>query len=251
MFGLFEGFYNYYYIVLIFQAICVFHSIRKGNQQKWIWIIVFLPLIGCLAYIFTEIVKRHHVSSIQSTAASIVNPGGRLSDLEKKFKFSDTFANRIALADAYLENRMYEKAIELYEAALKGIFSDNEHVIKQLIKAYHNTGRLEDIILIAPKVLNTIDFSKSQSNLFYAFALENTGKFDLAEKQYKAMNHRFSNYEARYNYGGFLLSQNRTEDATSIFYDVVAESEQLSRQEKGKSAIWINKCKEEWAKLSG
>lgn len=249
MFGLFEEFYNYYYIVLGLQAVCVFHSIRRGNQQKWIWIIVFLPLIGCLAYVFTEIVKKQHVSAIQSTAASIVNPGGRMSDLEKKFKFSDTFTNRVALADAYMENGMNEKAIELYEPALKGVFLDNEHVIKQLIHAYYNTGRFEDVTRIAPKVINTMNFSKSHSNLLYVFALEKTGKLDLVEKQYQAMNHRFSNYEARYNYGCFLLKQNRKEDAGLIFYDVVEESEQLSRKEKGKSAIWINKSKEEWQKL--
>lgn len=38
----------FYYVTLALQAICVIHCLRKGNQQKWIYIIVFLPLIGCV-----------------------------------------------------------------------------------------------------------------------------------------------------------------------------------------------------------
>lgn len=248
MFNLWEELYNYYYIVVLLQAICVFHSIRRGHQQKWIWIIVFLPFIGSLAYIFTEMVKKQHVSAIQSTAASIVNPGGKISDLEKRFKFSDTFINRVALADAYLENGMNEKAIELYEPAVKGVLQD-EHVIRQLIQAYHNVGRYEDIVAIGPKVANTMNFSKSHASLLYTLALEKAGRTDLAEKQYQAMNHRYSNYEARYRYGMFLLSLNRREDASLVFYDVVEEGENMSRREKGNTAVWISKSREELQKL--
>ncbi|MCC6370669.1 MAG: PLDc N-terminal domain-containing protein [Bacteroidia bacterium] len=249
MFGILGGLYEYYYLVIILQAICVFHSIRKGNQSKWIWIIVFLPFVGSLAYIFTEIVKRQHVTSIQSTVVNMVNPTGRISDLEKQFKYSNTFVNRCALADAYLQNGENERAIELYEPGLTGVFQNNEHVIKQLMVAYYNLGRYQDVVNLAPKVSSTMNFSKTRNNLLYAFALEKTGKTDLVEKEYKNMNHRFSNYEARYNYGCFLLRQNRKEDAGLVFYDVVEEGQQMNRREKGENGIWIDKSKEEWSKL--
>lgn len=242
-------FSSYYIVVLILQAVCVLHSIRRGNQQKWIWIIVFLPLIGSLAYIFTEIVKRRHVSDLQSKVTTLVNPKGRISDLEKQFKFSPTFTNRVALADAYLENGMTERAIELYEQSLEGVFKDNEHVIKQLIHAYYSVNRFEDIVKIAPKVRNGMNFSKTQTNLLYAFALEKTGDLAQLEKEFKAMNHRYTNYEARYRYGDFLLRQNRKEEAALIFYDIMEEGQNMSRREKGDGAIWINKAGEEWRKI--
>ena len=74
---------------------------------------MFLPLIGCLAYLFTEIVQRRHVSSLRNNVTVIVNPGGKIRDLEKKFNFSDTFATRVALADAYLAKGMYKRSIAL------------------------------------------------------------------------------------------------------------------------------------------
>lgn len=244
----FEELYEYYYLILILQAVCVFHSIRSGNQQKWIWIIVFLPLIGCIAYIFTEVVKRQHVSVIRSTAASFVNPGGRIGELEKRFKFSDTFTNRVALADAYLVAGMNEKAIELYEQAGKGVFED-EHVVKQLILAYYKLGRFGDVIAVAPKIAKGMNFTRSQASLFYARSLEHVGRLEQAEKHYQAMNHRYENYEARYYYGNLLLKLNRKEDAGIVFYDIVQEGENMSRREKGASATWISKAKEDLKKI--
>jgi hypothetical protein len=245
----FAELYNYYYIILILQGICVIHSIRKGNQSKWIWIIVFLPVIGSIAYIFTEIIKKQHVSSIQSEVVNIVNPGGRIKDLEKKFKFTDTFNNRVALADAYLQSGMNEQAIELYEGGLKGMFQDNEHAIKQLMQCYYNVGRFDDVTRIAPKIARTVDFTKSRANILYALALEQTGKSDLAEKEFRAMNHRYSNYEARFNYGEFLLRENRPEDAAEVFNDIVHEAESMNRAEKSNSRVWIDKATEEWRRL--
>lgn len=249
MFSFLGNFYEYYFLVLILQGYCVYHSFRRGTQQKWLWIIVFLPFIGSIVYLFTEVIKKRHVSNVQATVVNVVNPKGRISELEKQFKFSNTFTNRVALADAYLASKMYDKAIELYEPGLTGAFSNDEHVVGNLIEAYHHVGRYEEIARIGHKLTNNINFSKTRNNLYYAWALEKVGKTDLVEAQYKAMNHRFGNYEARYNYGNFLLRQYRKEEAAIIFYDIVEEGQHLSRKEKGDSSVWINKAKEEWTKL--
>ena len=246
MFGFFS---EYYYVALILQAICALHSIRRGTQNKWIWIIVFLPLVGSIAYIFSEIIKKQHISTVQDGVATIIRPTGKVKDLEKRFNFSNTFANRVALADAYLDSGMYQKARELYEGGLTGMFHDNEHVIKQLIQCYYHLGRYEDIIPIAPKVSGSMDFSKSVCNLMYAHALEKTGKVDLADEEFQRMNHRFSNYEARYSYGCFLLRNDRKEDAASLFNEILGEAEHLSSQEKRNCKVWIEKTRVERNKM--
>ncbi len=249
MFPYLENLYSYYYLVLILQGLCVFHSIKRGTQGKWLWLIVFLPLIGCIVYIFSEVIKKRHVSAVQSTVQTIANPGGRINDLEKRFKFSDTFTNRVALADAYLQNGANEKAIELYEPGLTGVFHDNEHVVKQLIQAYYNLGQYDKIVAIAPKVSRSFEFSKHRANLLYALALQQLGNNTQAEKEFNAMNHRFSNYEARYCYGDFLLKQHRKEDAALIFHDIVDEAQHMTRKEKGDSKTWIDKAEKEWSRI--
>jgi len=250
MFGILSLFGEYYYVVFILQAICAIHAVKTGNQAKWIWIIVFVPGIGCLLYLFTEVFNKRHVSSLQNDVVNIVNPGARIKELEKKFRFSDTLANRTALADAYLEKGLYQEAIDLYEPALTGLFESNEHIINQLIRAYFATERYDDINRIAPRIANAFNFSKNRSAILYALALEKAGHLEQADKQFKALNHRFSNYEARYTYGQFLLRANRIDDVDTLYSDIVNEASNMSRREMGESKIWIDKAAKELSNLS-
>ena len=86
--------------------------------------------------------------------------------------------------------------------------------------------------------------------MFYALALEKTNKIDLAEKEFKATNHRFSNYEARYNYGQFLLRMDRKAEAIKLYTTITDEAEHMSRKEKGESKIWIDKVIGDCKRLS-
>jgi hypothetical protein len=245
MYGLLSQFDNYYYYVIGLQAICVFHAMKNGNQGKWIYIIVFLPVIGCLIYFFSEILNKRHVSSLQSDVVNIVNPGARIKELERKFKFSETLANRQALADAYLEKGQNEQAIELYEPALTGLFENNEHIINQLIRAYFAVERYDDILRIAPRIARSFNFSKNRSSLQYALALEKTGKTSEADELFKTLNHRFSNYEARYNYGQFLIRMERLKEADAVFTTIINEASQMTRKDMRESKVWIDKAAKE------
>lgn len=244
MMQVFNEFSQYYVLVIVLQGICAFHSIRRGTQSKWIWIIVFLPLVGSLAYIFTEIIQKQHVSSVQEGVASIVNPSGRIRKLERALTFSDTFANRTALADAYLASGMYTQAATLYESCLTNLFSNSEQVIMNLIQAYFHIGRFEDIIRVAPSVAGGLTFPKSPANLMYAIALEKCSQPEQAEREYAKLNLRFSNYEARYRYGQFLLSSGRREDAMKILKGILEEAQHMTRAEKGNSIGWIQKTEQ-------
>ena len=111
---MFSLYANYYYIVIALQVICVIHCIRKGNQYNWIWLIVLLPLAGCLVYIFTEMFTRNQFQQVQSGMGNVFNPSGKIKKLQDNLRFTDTFNNRMALADAYMHVGQFDKAIELY-----------------------------------------------------------------------------------------------------------------------------------------
>lgn len=249
MFDIFGAYSELYYIVLILQGICAFHSIRRGTQSKWIWIIVFLPVIGSIAYIFTEIIKKGDIAQVQSGVVDLVNPGGKIKALEEQFKFSNTFANRVALADAYFAIGNFDKALELYEPALTGLFEDNEHVIMQLIQIYFTSEQYAKILGIAPRIANAIEFPKSQACLHYAIALEKNNNLKEAEKFYQKMNNRYANYEARYLYGQFLINNNRKEEAALLLHEIIEEAQQLNRREKAGSKVWIEKADAAWKEI--
>jgi hypothetical protein len=65
---------NYYYIVFILDAICAIHSIRRGTQQKWLWIIFVLPVFGSLYYIYSEILSNRGIRAPKINVEAVINP---------------------------------------------------------------------------------------------------------------------------------------------------------------------------------
>ena len=249
IYGMFSLNPNFYYVTIVLQAICVFHCIRRGNQNKWIWIIVFLPLVGCLIYFFTEIVNSRDLRNVQSGFGQVLNPSGSIKKLEENLRFTDTFNNRVALADAYLSSNNVDKAIDLYESSLKGAFTENEHVLSQLIIAYYKKQRYTDLITIGEKIYRLPQFAFSKSHILYAQALAKIGSKEKAEKEFKKMNSKYSHYEGRYYYGLFLLADGRADEAQQLLSEIVSESSHLSTREKRYYLEWFIKTKEELKKM--
>lgn len=235
---------HYYYIVIVLQVICVIHSLKKGNQ-RWIWLIVFIPLFGCIAYIFTEMFTGREMEQVQSGVGSVLNPSGNIRKLKANLKFRDTFDNRIALADAYLNAGEVDKAIELYEQSLTGTFSEHEHGNMQLVKAYFEKGRFTDVIAVTKKVYHLPQFKRTRANMLYAIALANTGRTEAAEKEFSSMAGKFSNYESRYEYGKFLAKNGRIADAKKLFVEILEEANHLNGKEKRNNKTWFSKIKVE------
>jgi hypothetical protein len=63
--------------------LCVVHAVRTGRVFPWIYVIVFLPMIGSLIYFFMEIVpgimRSRGAHRLQAAAA-------RTIDLDKDYR---------------------------------------------------------------------------------------------------------------------------------------------------------------------
>ncbi|OOQ60063.1 tetratricopeptide repeat protein [Mucilaginibacter pedocola] len=234
-----------YYIIGGLQAICIFHAYRNGKFERYIWMLLFLPVIGSIIYLYQEVWGNRRVSAPKVDVASVFNPGVKLKRLEEEVRFTDTFANRIRLADAYLEAGQTDKAVDIYNASLTGAFAENEHVLAQLIIAYYKQQRYAEVTPIAKKLYKTPQFPRSQAHITYAMALEQLGQLDAAETEFKAMKGRYSYFEQRYQYGLFLIRQDRIENAEQIFTDMLDEQPHLSAMEKKASKEWFVKAKAE------
>ncbi len=238
-----------YYLTFALQAFCAYHSFSRGTLNRWVWIIIFLPVIGSLIYIYSEILNNRSFRKPNIDVAAVFNPGSKIKKLEDELRFTDTFTNRIKLADAYLDAGLIDEAIDLYTTSLTGAFSENEHVLAQLIIAYFEKGRYDEVIPIAQKIYKQPQFARSKAHILYARALENTGKTEQAENEFKAMKGRYSYFGPRYEYGLFLMRADRNEEAVTIFTDMLNEEQHLGSMEKRSNRIWFAKAKEELRKI--
>lgn len=234
----------FYTVTIILQAICIIHCLRRGNTNNWIWLIVFLPLIGCMVYLFTEVITRRNIRNVQAGVGEVFSPSGSIKKLEENLRFSDTFNNKIALADAYLNTGQIQRAINLYEESLEGAFAENELGVSRLIIAYYKEKRYDDVIRLTPKICNLPQFTRSKAHILYAASLGNTGQAEKAETEFQKMNGRFGNFEARYYYALFLKKNNRYDDGRKVLQQVAEEIPQLSAVEKRSNREWLSLARE-------
>ena len=236
----------FYYITVGLDVICILHSIRNGTQNKWMLLIVFAPVIGALVYLYMEVFTRRTRTDLQHGISGILTTNsGRIRKLEENLKFTDTFNNRILLADAYLAAGHTDSAIELYESSLTGAFEENEHVIRQLVIAYYSKGEYARVEPLAMKIYNKPQFARSRAHVYYAISLEKTGQIARAEQEFKKMKGRFSHFEARLQYGLFLKRTGREQEARQVFLDMVDEAPHLSSRERRDSRAWIGQARNE------
>lgn len=234
----------FYTVTIILQAICVIHCIRKRNQQNWIWLIVFLPMIGCIAYLFSEVLTRRNIRDVQAGVGEVFSPSGSIKKLEDNLRFSDTFNNRIALADAYMHAGQTQRAINLYEESLDGAFAENELGISRLMVAYYKEKRYDDVIRLAPKIISLPQFARSKAHILYAASLAHARQPEKAETEFQKMNGRFGNFEARYYYALMLRNYNRGDEGRRILSHIAEEIPQLSSAERRHNREWLSLAKE-------
>lgn len=188
------------------------------------------------------------MQNVSAGVSSILNPGGNVKKLERQLQFADTFQNRVQLADAYLGTGQVQKAVSLYEKSLTGNFSENEHILQQLILAYYDEQRFNDVITAAGKIYKQPQFNRSRAHIYYALSLEKTGNLQKAEEEFKKLGGYFSQYEARYQYAKFLQRHQRQGEADKLLKEMLGEESHLGPIEKRDNRYWLNMVKQELKK---
>jgi hypothetical protein len=112
-------------IMLLAQIIFAVHVVRTGRPYYWIYIVVFVPVVGMAAYFLVEMLPEltqsrsaHHATA---GIAKALNPGRSLREAMQRVQITPTAENKARLAQQYLEANQLAEAVALYRAALTGI----------------------------------------------------------------------------------------------------------------------------------
>lgn len=214
-----------YYLLIAFQAFCIYHVYKTRNEYYWYFVIFFVPVIGGAVYFFTQILNRNNVNRFLESISTVLNPTKKIKDLEKKLSFSDTFQNKINLADALTKNKNYEKAVVYYEKALSGKYQNNSHTINKVLKCYFFLKEYKKVVEYASKI--DIENSFKDSICIYAISLEKCNFVEEAEIQFKKVDKRYSNYPERLELSKFLIRRNKKDSAQTVLDDVISEIDNM------------------------
>lgn len=222
----------FYYLILALQGYCIYHLIKNRNSYYWIFLILFIPVIGSIIYIVTQVFNKNDVEKIQSELTTIINPTKKVKDLEAQLQFSETFQNRVNLADAYFEIKDFNNSAKHYQACLKDNFKHDIYVIKQLIASYFELNDYENVIFYSEKIKNKSEFENSVTQFIYGLSLDKVGRTEEAEVELRKIDKRFSNYNERLILAEFLLEKGEKDDAKEILQEISIESQHMNKDNK-------------------
>lgn len=225
----------FYYILIAFQAFCIFHVYKSRNENYWYFVIFLVPLIGALIYLFSQIINKTNIKNTKNKLTEVVNPAKKIKELEQKLSFSDTFQNKMHLADEYKNQKDYNNAILYYEKALDGKFKSNTHTINKALKCYFEIKNYNKVVEYGKKI--PLDTSFKGSICMYAIALEKCNHFDEAEIQFRKANIRYSNYAERLQLSEFLVRIDKLQEAQIVLKEIVGEIDNMTEINQKKYRI--------------
>ncbi|WP_438424983.1 CDC27 family protein [Aquimarina macrocephali] len=232
-----------YFLIIALQGFCVYHAVKNKNNYYWFFVIIFLPVLGSVIYLLTQVFGKKDLDVVQDEIVNVINPTKKIDDLQKQLDFAETFQNRVNLADALLEIKDYPNAINEYEVALSTNYDEDAGVVKKLIEGYYQTKNYDKVIFCAEKIMTKSDFKGSRSQFLYGLALEEIGQSEKAEEQLKQIDQRYSNYQERYTLAQFLVEKGKIEDAKEILSEILIESQHMSKPNRSKYQGVVNDVK--------
>lgn len=221
--------FGIYTPVLILQALCFYHAYRRNAGQRWYWLIVLFPLVGCILYVVHTVANRSEANELGSDA---VVSNRKVEELEKECAFSDSVANRISLADAYVEVGRYRDAIDLYSACLQGFMEGDPGLRMKLLQAYFMADNFTEAVRLGDGLQSEKSFRSSEARLAYAWALYHSGDAERADCVFRDMDHTFTNYVQRLEYCKFLVRTSRPDAAKAKLSELLDEFEQMQDFER-------------------
>ena len=222
----------YYYLILALQAYCIYHAYTNRNETYWFFVILFIPVIGSILYLLLRVFNKNDYDKVQDGVISVLNPTKKVNELKKKLAFSDTFQNKINLADAYLEMKDYQNAIALYESAKKSLFAHDAYLIENLMEAYFYVKNYNEVIACFKELQKGKDKIKAKSIVQYALALDNLGKHDMALTEFEKINTNFSNYQERLEFAKYLTNNEDQKTAKSVLLAILEDANHFTKDNK-------------------
>lgn len=239
---------NSYYLILIAQGICIFHAFKTGRRD-YVYIILFVPVIGCAIYIIREILPEINRGDFWNNLQRIFFPGARIRDLERRLRISDTITNKMNLAEEYMLSKQYDKAITLTQSCIAQRPND-QGILLTLAKIQFHSGQFAESAANFHKVLSIKNrINNSVDELLYAQALEKSGEKERAEEEYNRIIRLHHSLEARYRLGLLLKEQQRQQEAKVHFQAAVDEIELHPRYVRRLHAQWARLSKRELSSL--
>jgi hypothetical protein len=241
-------------LVWIVQLALIVHVLKTGRSRYWIMILIFMPLIGGLAYFVIELLPQFSGSITGQRAVRNVkktlNPGADLRQTEAAWNQSPNVDNGRRYAEALLDSGEDEKAEDIIDQALKGLFATEPTLLLLKARLQFEKERMGEVV----KTLELLqehnpDFRSAEGHLLYARALEAQGQIDNAVREYSAVSGYFPGVEARYRLALCLEVAGNGTASRSELESILNDAKLAPPHFRKSQKTWLDAVKQELARV--
>ncbi len=236
-------------LTLALQIAFAIHVVKSGRETYWIYLIMFLPVVGMVVYFVTQVLPdaqhNRRVRRAGSQLKRTLDPMGEVRRLRDQLALADNLDNRIALADACVEAKQWDDAEQLYRLSLTGPYRTDPHLLLKLAEVEYRQGRpaaakvtLETLIAENP------EFESHDGHLLYAKSLADLGETERALQEYETLADAYPGEEARVRYALLLKEQGQVDQAVQQLRHTLLRIKRAPSYYKTKEKRWIKLAQE-------
>lgn len=215
-------------------------------------ILLFMPLVGGLAYLVIELIPEFSGSiSGQRAVRSVkqtLNPGADLRQHEAAWNQSPNVDNGRRYAEALMDSGKTDEAEDIINQALKGLFETEPTLL--LLKArlqFEKDRTKETVTTLESLQEHNPDFRSAEGHLLYARALEAQQRIDEAIREYSAVSGYFPGVEARYRLALCLKAADQDKAAQAEFESILNDAKLAPPHFRKSQKTWLDAIKQELA----
>jgi hypothetical protein len=241
-------------ISLVIQIALVVHVLKTGRAIYWVYLIMFIPVVGWVAYLIVEVLpelsgNRQARSALRGIRKTL-DPNADIRHREKLHQLSGSVDAARLLAAELVASGRFAEAVQHYEEALKGLYEYDPDLLLGLAQAqFGNEEFAKTRATLETLIEHNPDFRSAEGHLLFARSVEECGDLQKAEEEYKAVASYFSGAEAKIRYARLLEKINNAEEALSVYKDVVTVAELAPRHYRKAQKAWIAEARANIRKL--
>ncbi len=237
-------------IIWLFQLALIIHVFKTGRNRYWVLTMLFLPLIGGIAYVVIEILPQFFGSLSGQRAVRNVrktlNPGADLRHHEAAWEQSPNVDNGRRYAEALLGVGKSTEASEIVDGALKGLFATEPTLLLTKARIQFDQDRVAEAVeTLQALQKHNPDFRNAEGHLLYARSLEASGQTDKAVREYSAVAGYFPGVEARYRLAKCLTAVGNEQAAKDELESILNDAKLAPPHFRKSQKQWLADVKHE------
>lgn len=233
------------YVTYAIQLLLIIHVLKTGRDRYWIWLLIFIPLLGGAAYLLIEVFPGLagdlRVRRAARGVRRAVDPGSGVRSEAADWERSANAETGRRYAAALIDAGRPTEALDILGKVLNGLFEHDPALLLLKARAEFALDRHADAISTLERLnRENPDLRSPDGHLLYARSLEAEGRTQEAIDEYEAVAAYYPGAEARFRLGQALHAAGRSGQAREVFERLVKDGQHAPRHFQREQREWLN-----------